>query len=96
MDSNEEEEQMFVELLEEETAATAQEGEHLLIQAYLSGLYTKSVIASRNPSLALAGQIRARDGLIRSSPSGTGYGGTCRQCDLCSWWQRPAGGRRDR
>jgi hypothetical protein len=34
--------------------------------------------------------------VMASSPSGTGYGRTYRSCDLCSRWQRPAGGRGDR
>ncbi|KAK1666086.1 hypothetical protein QYE76_054245 [Lolium multiflorum] len=50
MDSDKEEEQMFAELLEEETDAAAQDEEHLLILACLSGLYAESVIGHRGGS----------------------------------------------
>ncbi|KAK1692694.1 hypothetical protein QYE76_009391 [Lolium multiflorum] len=43
MDSDEEE-QMFAELFEEEMAAATQDEEHMLIIAFLSGLYTKKAI----------------------------------------------------
>jgi hypothetical protein len=44
MDSDAEEEQMFAELFEKEMAAAAQDEEHMLILACLSGLYAESVI----------------------------------------------------
>jgi hypothetical protein len=44
MDSDNEEEQIFAELFEEEMAATAQDEEHMLILACLSGLYTEKAI----------------------------------------------------
>jgi hypothetical protein len=50
MDLDEEEEQMFAELFEEEMAATAQDGEHMLILAFLSGLYMEKAIGRRGGS----------------------------------------------
>ena len=46
MDSDDEEEQMFAELFEEEMAAVAQDEEHLLILACLSGLYAEKAIGT--------------------------------------------------
>jgi hypothetical protein len=50
MDSDDKEEQMFVELFEEEMAAATQDEEHLLILACLSGLYTETAIGRRDGS----------------------------------------------
>jgi hypothetical protein len=47
MDSDDEKEQMFAEMFEEEMAAAAQDKEHMLILACLSGLYAKAVIGRR-------------------------------------------------
>jgi hypothetical protein len=44
MDSDDEKEQMFVELFEKEMATTAQDEEHMLILARLSGLYAEKAI----------------------------------------------------
>jgi hypothetical protein len=51
MDSDEEEEQMFAEIFEEEMSATAQDEEHMLILACLSGLYAETVIGRRGGSV---------------------------------------------
>jgi hypothetical protein len=50
MDSDEEEEQMFAEMFEEEMAAAAQDKEHMLILACLSGLYAEAAIGRRGGS----------------------------------------------
>jgi hypothetical protein len=50
MDSDNKEEQMFAELFEEEMAAAAQDEEHMLILACLSGLYTEKAIGRRRGS----------------------------------------------
>jgi hypothetical protein len=47
MDSDEEEEQIFTELFEEEMAAAAQDEEHMLILAWMSGLYVEKAIGHR-------------------------------------------------
>jgi hypothetical protein len=47
MDSGDEEEQMFAEIFEEEMEAAAQDEEHMLILACLSGLYAKKAIGRR-------------------------------------------------
>jgi hypothetical protein len=50
MDSDDEEEQMFVELFEEEMEAAAQDEEHMLILACLSGLHAEKAIGRRGGS----------------------------------------------
>jgi hypothetical protein len=50
MDSDDKEEQMFAEIFEEEMVATAQDEEHMLILACLSGLYTETAIGRRGGS----------------------------------------------
>jgi hypothetical protein len=50
MDSDEEDEQMFAELFEEEMEAAAQDEEHMLILAFLYGLYAESAIGRRGGS----------------------------------------------
>jgi hypothetical protein len=50
MDSDDEEEQMFAEIFEEEMAATAQDEEHMLILACMSGLYAETIIGRRGGS----------------------------------------------
>jgi hypothetical protein len=50
MDSDEEEEQMFAEIFEKEMAAAAQDEEHMLILACLSGLYAETAIGRRGGS----------------------------------------------
>jgi hypothetical protein len=50
MDSDDEEEQMFAEMFEEEMAAVAQDEEHMLILAFLSGLYAEAAIDRRGGS----------------------------------------------
>jgi hypothetical protein len=45
MDSDNKEEQIFTELFEEEMAASAQDEEHMLILACLSGLYAEKAIS---------------------------------------------------
>jgi hypothetical protein len=50
MDSDDEEEQMFVELFEKEMAADAQDDEHMLILPCLSGLYAEKAIGRRGGS----------------------------------------------
>jgi hypothetical protein len=50
MDSDDEEEQMFIELFEEEMTAAAQDEEHMLILACLSGLYAETAIGRRGGS----------------------------------------------
>jgi hypothetical protein len=50
MDSDDEEEQMFAEIFEEEMAAAAQDEEHMLILAFLSGLYAETAIGRRGGS----------------------------------------------
>ncbi|KAK1626945.1 hypothetical protein QYE76_001260 [Lolium multiflorum] len=47
MDSDEEEEQMLAELFEEEMETAAQDEEHMLILACLSGLYVEKAIGRR-------------------------------------------------
>jgi hypothetical protein len=51
MDSNDEEEQIFAEIFEEEMAAAAQDEEHMLILACLSGLYAETAIGRRSGSV---------------------------------------------
>jgi hypothetical protein len=55
MDSDDEEEQMFAELFEEEMVAAAQDEDHMLILACLSGLYADTAIGRRG-GLALGRQ----------------------------------------
>jgi hypothetical protein len=50
MDSDDEEEQMFTEIFEEEMAVAAQDEEHMLILACLSGLYAETAIGRRGGS----------------------------------------------
>jgi hypothetical protein len=50
MDSDDEEEQMFAELFEEEMAAAAQDVEHMLILACMSGLYAETAIGRHGGS----------------------------------------------
>jgi hypothetical protein len=50
MDSDDEEEQMFAEMFEEEMAVAAQDKEHMLILACLSGLYVEAAIGRRGGS----------------------------------------------
>jgi hypothetical protein len=50
MDSEDEEEQMFAEMFEEGMAAAAQDEEHMLILACLSGLYAEATIGRRGGS----------------------------------------------
>jgi hypothetical protein len=50
MDSNNEEEQMFTEIFEKEMAVAAQDEEHMLILAYLLGLYAETTIGRRGGS----------------------------------------------
>jgi hypothetical protein len=50
MDSGDEEEQMFAELFEEEMTVVAQDEEHMLILACLSGLYAETTIGHRGGS----------------------------------------------
>jgi hypothetical protein len=50
MDSDDDKEQMFAELFEEEMAAAAQDEEHMLILACLSGLYAETAIGRRGGS----------------------------------------------
>jgi hypothetical protein len=50
MDSDDEEEQMFTEIFAEEMAAAAQDEEHMLILAFLSGLYAETAIGRRGGS----------------------------------------------
>jgi hypothetical protein len=50
MDSDEEEEQIFADIFEEEMAAAAQDEEHTLILACLSGLYAEAAIGRRGGS----------------------------------------------
>jgi hypothetical protein len=50
MDLDDEEEQMFVKLFEEEMAVAAQDEEHMLILACLSGLYAEKAIGRHGGS----------------------------------------------
>jgi hypothetical protein len=50
MDSDDKEEQMFAEMFEEEMASAAQDEEHMLILACLSGLYTEAATGRRGGS----------------------------------------------
>jgi hypothetical protein len=50
MDSDEEEEQMFAKIFEKEMTAAAQDEEHMLILACLSGLYAETAIGRRGGS----------------------------------------------
>jgi hypothetical protein len=50
MDSDDKKEQMFAELFEEEMAAAAQDVEHILILACMSGLYVEKAIGRRGGS----------------------------------------------
>jgi hypothetical protein len=50
MDLDDEEEQMFVKLFEGEMAVAAQDKEHMLILACLSGLYAEKAIGRRHGS----------------------------------------------
>jgi hypothetical protein len=50
MDSNEEEEQMFAEIFEKVMTAAAQDEEHMLILACLSGFYAETAIGRRGGS----------------------------------------------
>jgi hypothetical protein len=50
MDSDDDEEQMFAKIFEKEMAAAAQDEEHMLILACLSGLYAETAIGRRGGS----------------------------------------------
>jgi hypothetical protein len=61
MDSDDEEEQMFTELFEEEMATAAQDEEHMLILACLSGLYAEM------PLVAVVGRHQVAGSASRGS-----------------------------
>jgi hypothetical protein len=50
INSDDEEKQMFAEMFEEEMAAAAEDKEHMLILACLSGLYVEAAIGRRGGS----------------------------------------------